>query len=352
MFHRAARKLASLSGMILAIMLGMSLLAGCTATPAAGTTTAAETSLTPPANAAAGWQDQPHGVHYWDANVNCWRMNYYIWPKDVSDPSHGLNSWYVFFVELPGINADNETWNEPQSEYPSPNMEVYYDQKDPERPSCFHFHCNWDPTSRWGQAAPGFRCMSVINGKISLKPSLVVDLRVPNKPGEEGKPMTPPPTPPPVLYPIVNGYEIKPNGDLKGANLAGANLSGLNLEGANLYQANLTNANLSGANLRNATFDSCAMVGANLTGVKARQATFNQASMARADLTGAELGLTSFCETNLYQAKFINADLTQADLKYAKLREANLTGANITGADLEGAVFVKTIMPDGTVRNE
>ena len=42
----------------------------------------------------------------------------------------------------------------------------------------------------------------------------------------------------------INGHEIKPFANLKGANLKGANLKGAILEGANLEYANLEGANL------------------------------------------------------------------------------------------------------------
>ena len=47
----------------------------------------------------------------------------------------------------------------------------------------------------------------------------------------------------------INGYEIKPFANLKGADLWGANLRDANLKGANLEGANLEGANLVGANV-------------------------------------------------------------------------------------------------------
>ena len=51
---------------------------------------------------------------------------------------------------------------------------------------------------------------------------------------------------------LINGYEIKPRANLKGANLKGAYLEGAYLEGANLEGANLEGANLEGAYLEGA----------------------------------------------------------------------------------------------------
>ena len=135
----------------------------------------------PPVNdAISGWQDQPHGVHYWDSELSCWRMNYYIWPEDVSNPSRGYYSWYVFYAGLPPINLERENWSEPSLEYRSPNVEVIYDQRDPESANGFYFHCNWDPISRWGQAASGYRFRSIVNNKNTGQAALVVDFSVNN----------------------------------------------------------------------------------------------------------------------------------------------------------------------------
>ena len=44
----------------------------------------------------------------------------------------------------------------------------------------------------------------------------------------------------------VNGYDIKPDANLKGANLEGANLKGADLRYANLRYANLEGAKVTG----------------------------------------------------------------------------------------------------------
>jgi uncharacterized protein YjbI with pentapeptide repeats len=380
-------KLTIICGVILVLISG----AGCKIAPEESIPIDDNLNNSPPSltNAAidSGWQDQPHGIHYWDPQLSCWRMNYYIWPIDASNHSHGYYSWYVFYAELPSINLDRENWAEPSLEYHSPNVEVYYDQKDTVCTNCFDFHCRWDPISRWGQAASGYRFMSVSNNQLTGQAALVVDFRVPNKPGEESKPMSPPPVPVDTTeYPTVNSHIIKPGADLTGADLSYANLPGVNLENASLHQADLTETDLSGANLRNATLDEAISRRANLSNVKARLITGNAAVLIQADLTGAELILSSFYEANLYQAKLIDADLRQANLNYsrlinadltrANLADADLTGTNLTGADLTGAnltgadltganlhgaelegadltsaIFDNTIMPDGSIRN-
>jgi uncharacterized protein YjbI with pentapeptide repeats len=61
----------------------------------------------------------------------------------------------------------------------------------------------------------------------------------------------------------INGYEIKPKANLRGANLGDADLGGANLWGANLRGADLRGANLRGANLWGAN-----LWGADLRGAK------------------------------------------------------------------------------------
>lgn len=80
----------------------------------------------------------------------------------------------------------------------------------------------------------------------------------------------------------VNGYEIKPEADLRGANLSGADLRGANLHladlsGANLCRANLHLVNLRGADLRGADLDySCWPLWCGSVGVKADERLVSQ----------------------------------------------------------------------------
>jgi hypothetical protein len=113
---------------------------------------------------------------------------------------------------------------------------------------------------------------------------------------------------------IINGYEIKPFANLRGANLHGADLSGTNLRGADLYGANLHGADLSGTNLRGAD-----LYGANLHGADLRGANLRGADLRVANLRGADL---------------YGANLHGANLRVADLYGANLHGANLRGADL------------------
>lgn len=93
-----------------------------------------------------------------------------------------------------------------------------------------------------------------------------------------------------------------PQCDLSGSGLVMSNLSGANLSGANLTSANLSQANLTGANLS----------GANLVG----------ASLYGANLTGANLSGANVTSTDLRNAYFYNANLTDVQLDTAYLQGA------------------------------
>ena len=97
----------------------------------------------------------------------------------------------------------------------------------------------------------------------------------------------------------VNGYTIKPNADLHGANL----------RDTNLRDTNLRDADLAGTDLR------------------------------YADLTGTDLRWANLTDVNLRWANLTGANLTGSDLPGANLRGANLTGANLSDVDLTDAIL-------------
>ena len=77
----------------------------------------------------------------------------------------------------------------------------------------------------------------------------------------------------------VNGYEIEPRANLRGANLIGANLFYANIEGANLICANIEGANLTGANLTDANLTDANLTDANLRGANLRGANLTDAKL-------------------------------------------------------------------------
>ena len=122
----------------------------------------------------------------------------------------------------------------------------------------------------------------------------------------------------------INGYEIKPHANLRGANLRYADLRDADLWGANLRYADLWGADLWGANLWGAD-----LWGANLWG-----ADLWDANLRYADLRGADLRNTNLWDANLWYANLRGADLRGADLRGADLRGANLRDADLDGAKL------------------
>lgn len=122
----------------------------------------------------------------------------------------------------------------------------------------------------------------------------------------------------------VDGYEIGPNADLRGANLKGADL-----KGANLMRANLVNAILEGADLRDAIIQ-----GADLQGANLRSSNMQGANFERAIINGADLSDSNLTEAILTRAVLVNANLSNANLARAILFNTNLGGANFTGANL------------------
>lgn len=83
-----------------------------------------------------------------------------------------------------------------------------------------------------------------------------------------------------------------------------------------------------------------------------RGADLSDFDMRRADLFGADLTDATLAGSDLTDGIMRSADLTNADLSNANLTGVDLTDAIIEGAALTDAIFCRTIMPDGTDRND
>ena len=83
---------------------------------------------------------------------------------------------------------------------------------------------------------------------------------------------------------IINGHDIKPFANLRGADLRGANLCDANLRGADLYGANLRGADLCDADLCCADLCDADLCYANLSGTDLRGANLNGANLRGASL--------------------------------------------------------------------
>ncbi len=156
-----------------------------------------------------------------------------------------------------------------------------------------------------------------------------------------------------IIFSIHNIAQAQTETEKLPFECVGCNLSGINAgvttylgrkwEGAILRQANLRGANLSnvvlmGADLRQADLRDSILVNTFFT---------KGANLEQADLRGATMKGTFFTNANLRQA-----DLRGVTLIDGSLERADLRGAKIDGLKMVKTFFCKTIMPDGTIRND
>lgn len=125
---------------------------------------------------------------------------------------------------------------------------------------------------------------------------------------------------------LVNGYEVGPWEDLRGADLHGADLTWANLEGADLDSVNLQEADLRGVDLT--------------------LANLRDVNLQEADLRDADLSWTNLRGANLEGADLRGVNLTGASLRGANLQGTDLRGANLRGANLRGVNLTDALLPD------
>jgi len=151
--------------------------------------------------------------------------------------------------------------------------------------------------------------------------------------------------------------ELRPSGNLRGADLREADIAGVTDRLANIHfdDAHLEGANLQGTNLYDAFLRGAHLEGAHLEGADLTEAKIDGANFSGAHLEGAELrgignfrGCTfigAFCNgivlegSELAGANFRNAHFENTDLNDVDFRRAHLEGAIFTNAHLEGADF-------------
>ena len=137
--------------------------------------------------------------------------------------------------------------------------------------------------------------------------------------------------------------------DLSGGHLRGANLRGSNLERAHLHRAEMADTDLGQARLMEAYLPgadlSQAKLGrANLRGADLSRANLSGADLSRANLSGATLFRASLRGTNLSGAILTGADLSWTDLSEANLNEAHFIEAKLAHANLQGADFHRAFL--------
>jgi len=140
-----------------------------------------------------------------------------------------------------------------------------------------------------------------------------------------------------VMAEYGHGKRNFANLDLSRASLSGATLAGIVMSRSRLVETDFCQSDLS-----NASFIGAIMTQVKLNGSNLSQAKMQRAILTKADLGGACLNQADLKEANLQSAYMSKADLSGADLSGANLKgaymsQANLRGTNLCGADLKGA---------------
>ena len=109
---------------------------------------------------------------------------------------------------------------------------------------------------------------------------------------------------------------------------------------------------LRGLDLQCAHFDESDLSGTDLRYAFMFRAMFHDANLSRVNFSGADLGEAIFYNANLTGATFHGATLTEVNFDKANLERTDFSYAySLTTASFEGAIFLNTIMPNGTIRN-
>lgn len=136
--------------------------------------------------------------------------------------------------------------------------------------------------------------------------------------------------------------------ECRGCDLRGLDIGVKEYLGRNLSGAILPKADLRGADLSNVVFLGADLNQADLRGTTLTNTFFTgNAKLEQADFRGAQMNDTFFTNANLR-----NADLRGATLTKGSLESADLTGAQIEGFTMTDPFLCKTIMSDGTIRND
>ncbi|WP_373543183.1 pentapeptide repeat-containing protein [Chamaesiphon sp.] len=125
------------------------------------------------------------------------------------------------------------------------------------------------------------------------------------------------------------GYTVKSGGD----EFYG-DFTGINLVNARLDEAYMEGIIFRDTDLRSAVLVDCCLNAADLTNADLRGCDLRGAKFGAANLTGADLRDAIFNNTDFYGANLTNA---------------NFSGVTLN-ASLRNAIFLNTIMPDGSIR--
>ncbi len=124
----------------------------------------------------------------------------------------------------------------------------------------------------------------------------------------------------------------------RGANLKNGCLCGIHCENTNLNGADLSNSDITEAGFYQAT-----LIGTNLSNTKLHQTGFTNSDLTGANLSGAIMDETWFDGSNLSNANLMGVQ-PEPSLMVQRIR--------LMGKGFEEAILCKTIMPDGSIRND
>jgi len=139
---------------------------------------------------------------------------------------------------------------------------------------------------------------------------------------------------------VINGYEIKPFADLRGADLRDADLRDADLYGANLYGADLRGADLRGADLRGASLYGANLYGASLYGASLRGANLwgakniPKAVMAALQVLPDEGDIVGWkkCKEGVIVKLLVKSDTPRSSATTRKCRAKEVTVLEVFGA--------------------
>jgi uncharacterized protein YjbI with pentapeptide repeats len=110
-------------------------------------------------------------------------------------------------------------------------------------------------------------------------------------------------------------------------------------------RSDLADANFAGADLTEANFEHARLAGADLSGALLAKAHGDRTDFTDAVLKGADLG-----KAEMARADFTGADFTGANLQKAELGRAVLAGAVLDGADLTRAEIARAVFAGASLK--
>ena len=122
--------------------------------------------------------------------------------------------------------------------------------------------------------------------------------------------------------------------------LARAELNGLSLSQVNLSGACLKEAKLRGAILRQADLRDANLEGADATEIRAVRANFSRAQFRQTQLADSDLSFAVFTGAQFRKARLVRANLQHVTLSGTRISRSSLEQTNLTGSLLYEAAFI------------